>query len=130
MNSIIPLYYCGNIMTFLILLQAFFATSFPLGKYLLAFVSPMFLSGIRMLISGAILLVYQYFLPSGEFKFKKEHFWTFVQIIVLGMYMTYGLRLYALRELPVWKTSFFYNFYLEKNYQKNSGLALPLVCWV
>jgi len=97
-------------MTFLILLQALFATSFPLGKYLLTFVSPLFLSGIRMLMSGSILLCYQYFSPSAEFKFKKEHFVTLLQIIILGMYMTYGLRLYALQVLPVWKTSFFYNF--------------------
>ena len=96
-------------MTFIILLQALFATSFPMGKYLMNFVSPLFLSGTRMLIAGSILLIYQYLLPSAEFKFKKKHFWIFAQIIVLGMYITYGLRLYALRELPVWKTSFFYN---------------------
>jgi drug/metabolite transporter (DMT)-like permease len=97
-------------MTFIILLQALFATSFPMGKYLLSFVSPLFLSGTRMLIAGSILLAYEYCLPSAEFKFKKKHFWIFAQIIVLGMYMTYALRLYALRELPVWKVSFFYNF--------------------
>jgi len=97
-------------MTFIILLQALFATSFPMGKYLLNFVSPLFLSGTRMLVAGAILITYEYFFSSAEFKFKKEHFWTFAQIIILGMYMTYGLRLYALRELPVWKVSFFYNF--------------------
>ena len=96
-------------MTFIILLQALFATSFPMGKYLMAFVSPLFLSGTRMLIAGTIMLAYQYLLPSAEFKFKKKHFWIFAQIIIFGMYMTYGLRLYALRELPVWKTAFFYN---------------------
>ncbi len=96
-------------MTFLILLQALFATSFPLGKYLLSFASPLFVSGIRMLAAGSILLIYQFFLPQGELRFKKNHLWIFLQIIVLGMFLTYGLRLHALRELPVWKTSFFYN---------------------
>lgn len=96
-------------MTFIVLLQALFATSFPMGKYLLGFVSPLFLSGTRMLIAGGILLIYQYLLPSAEFTFKKKHFWIFAQIIVLGMYATYGLRLYALEVLPVWKTAFFYN---------------------
>jgi drug/metabolite transporter (DMT)-like permease len=96
-------------MTFLILLQALFATSFPLGKYLLTFASPMFVSGVRLLLSGTILLMYQYFSPIAEIRFKKEHFFTFVQIVILGMYLTYGLRLYALQVLPVWKTSFFYN---------------------
>lgn len=96
-------------MTFIILLQALFATSFPIGKYLLTFAAPLFVSGIRMLVAGSILLIYQYFLPSSEFKIKRKHFWIFAQIIVLGMYVTYGLRLYALDVLPVWKVSFFYN---------------------
>lgn len=96
-------------MTFIILLQAFFATSFPMGKYLLNFSSPLFLSGMRMFIAGMIMLMYQYFLPSKEFKVKGKHFWIFAQIIFFGMYLTYGLRLYALDKLPIWKVSFFYN---------------------
>jgi drug/metabolite transporter (DMT)-like permease len=100
-------------MTFLILLQACFATSFPLSKYLLTFASPMFVSGIRMITSGVLLLLYQAYtatVSSTRGRIHGQHFILFAQIIVLGMYMTYGLRLYALQVLPVWKTSFFYNF--------------------
>jgi len=96
-------------MTFIILLQALFATSFPMGKYLMNFVTPLFLSGTRMFIAGTILLMYQYASSSAEFRFKRKHFWIFAQIIILGMYLTYALRLYALNVLPVWKTAFFYN---------------------
>ncbi len=96
-------------MTFLVLLQALFATSFPLGKYLLSFAPPLFVSGVRMVAAGSILLAYQLFLPQGELKPKWQHIWIFAQIIVLGMFLTYGFRLYALNVLPVWKTSFFYN---------------------
>lgn len=96
-------------MTFIIALQALFATSFPMGKYLLQFAPPFFLSGARMFIAGGILLIYQYFLPSRQFKVKSKHWLIFAQIIVLGMYVTYALRLYALDVLPVWKVSFFYN---------------------
>jgi drug/metabolite transporter (DMT)-like permease len=98
-------------MTFIILLQALFATSFPMGKYLMNFVSPLFLSGMRMLIAGSILLLYERYRSKDAFNgFQKRHFWIFAQIIVFGMYATYALRLYALRVLPVWKVSFFYNF--------------------
>jgi drug/metabolite transporter (DMT)-like permease len=97
-------------MTFIILLQALFATSFPMGKYLMNFASPLFLSGTRMLLAGSILLIYEYFRSSTAFHLQKKHLWTFFQITVLGMYATYALRLYALRVLPVWKVSFFYNF--------------------
>lgn len=96
-------------MTFIILLQALFATSFPMGKYLLQFSTPLFLAGARMIIAGGILLIYQYFLPSKNFKVKAKHWFIFTQIIVLGMYITYGLRNYALDVLPIWKVSFFYN---------------------
>ena len=96
-------------MTFIILLQALFATSFPMGKYLLSFAPPFFLSGARMLIAGSILLIYQYFSSSAKFTIQRKHYWIFAQIIFLGMYVTYGLRLYALDVLPIWKASFFYN---------------------
>jgi drug/metabolite transporter (DMT)-like permease len=96
-------------MTFIILLQALFATSFPIGKYLLNYAQPLFLSGTRFLLAGSILLAYQYRFSSINFTLKKKHLWIFAQIVFLGMYITYGLRLYALRELPIWKTSFFYN---------------------
>lgn len=95
-------------MTFIIVLQALFATSFPMGKYLMNFVSPLFLSGTRMLIAGSILLAYECY-RSTSFNFKRKHFWIFAQIIVLGMYATYALRLYALQVLPIWKVSSFYN---------------------
>jgi drug/metabolite transporter (DMT)-like permease len=97
-------------MTFIILLQALFATSFPMGKYLMNFASPLFLSGARMLLAGSILLAYEYFCASSRLVIQRKHWWTFAQITVLGMYATYALRLYALRVLPVWKVSFFYNF--------------------
>lgn len=96
-------------MTFIIVLQALFATSFPMGKYLMNFVSPLFLSGTRMFCAGTILLAYEYYRSSAQFQLPRKHFWTFAQIIIFGMYGTYALRLYALRVLPVWKVSFFYN---------------------
>lgn len=95
-------------MTFIILLQALFATSFPICKYLLNFTSPLFLAGARFFIAGTILLTYQYFISSA-FKIKRKDFWTFAQIIVLGIYVTQGLRLTALEVLPIWKASFLYN---------------------
>lgn len=102
-------YYVGvSNMTFIILLQALLATSFPMGKYLMNFVSPLFLSGTRMFIAGSILIAYEYY-TRVDFKFPRKHFWIFAQIIILGQYATYALRLYALRVLPVWKVSFFYN---------------------
>ena len=96
-------------MTFIILLQALFATSFPMGKYLLGFVAPLFLSGARMFIAGGVLMIYEYAKSKSGFKFHRKDWWMFSQIIILGMYLTYALRLYVLQVLPIWKVSFFYN---------------------
>ncbi len=97
-------------MTLIILLHALFASSFPLGKILLSYTSPIFLTGARMTIAGTILLAYQYFWPTAQFRFKKKHIKLYAQIIILGIYITYILRFWALSYLPVGKTAFFYNF--------------------
>lgn len=97
-------------MTLIILLHALFASSFPLSKILLRYTSPVFLTGARMTIAGIILLSYQYFWPTAQFRFKKKHLKWFIQIIILGICVTYILRFWALSYLPAGKTAFFYNF--------------------
>ena len=97
-------------MTFIILLHALFASSFPISKVLLRYTSPIFLTGARMTIAGVILLSYQYFWPTAKFRFKRKHIKWYVQIIVLGIYVTYILRFWGLSYLPAGKTAFFYNF--------------------
>jgi drug/metabolite transporter (DMT)-like permease len=96
-------------MTLIILMYALFASSFSIGKVLLTYTTPIFLTGIRMTIAGIILLAYQYFSPHEHFKIRKKHFWLYAQIIFFGVYANYILRFWALRDLTSSKTSFFYN---------------------
>ncbi len=97
-------------MTLIILLYALFASSFSMGKLLLRYTEPIFLTGARMSIAGAILLAYQYFCPTAYFRFKKKHWKLYAQITLFGIYFNYILRFWALDYLPSSKTSFFYNF--------------------
>jgi len=97
-------------MTLIILLYALFASSFSMGKILLRYTEPIFLTGSRMFIAGLILLAYQYFWPTAYFRFKKKHWKLYAQITLFGIYFNYILRFWALNYLPSSKTSFFYNF--------------------
>jgi len=100
----------GRTMTLIILLYALFASSFPIGKILLGYTKPIFLTGSRMFIAGLILLAYQYFWPTASFRFKKKHWKLYAQIILFGICFNYILRFWALEYMPASKTSFFYNF--------------------
>lgn len=96
-------------MLLIILLYALFGASFPMGKMLLQYTTPLFLAGSRMFLAGIILLGYQYFYAHAEFKFKRKHLWYYFQIIFFGIYIAYILRFWALSELTSTKTSFIYN---------------------
>lgn len=96
-------------MTLIILLHALFASSFTMGKVLVAYADPIFLTGIRMLLGGLILLFYQYTYAYNNFKFDSKHLFLYLQVILFGIYGNYILRFWALGYLPSSKTNFFYN---------------------
>jgi len=93
-------------MISIILLHALFATSIPIGKVLVGMSSPFFLSGVRMLIAGILLLGYQYFRKSEDFKLNKNHWWLYAQIMFISIYLKYILRYWGLNYLPSGKMSF------------------------
>lgn len=96
-------------MLLILLLHALFGVSYIIGKQILTYSEPIFLTGSRMFISGGILLIYQYFYAHEEFHFKKSHIKYYVQITFFGIYITYMLRYSALKDLPVSKATFLFN---------------------
>src|SRR5438046_2596921 len=98
-------------MTLIVLLHAMFGVSIPIIKVLLTHASPLFLTGVRMGVAGLILLLYEQLATGmGQFRFKKTHLFLYAQVIVLGIFASYGMRFYALQYLPAGKTSFLLNF--------------------
>lgn len=97
-------------MTLIVLLNALFASSFSMGKLLIAQTTPIFLTGVRMLLGGVVLLTYQWFWAPHHFKFKKSHIWLFAQMIFFGVYINYISRFWALNYISSTKTCFLYNF--------------------
>ena len=61
----------------IILMYALFASSFTMGKILVSYGPPIFLTGIRMFIAGSILLIYQYFWLGVRRKISPDHFFLY-----------------------------------------------------
>jgi drug/metabolite transporter (DMT)-like permease len=96
-------------MTFIILMYALWASSMPISKYMLRFSSPLFLAGARFFVSGVAIFAYQYFWNRGSFKFQKKHWWSYAEIALFGVCITYMLRFWALQDMSATKTCFLYN---------------------
>lgn len=90
-------------------LQALWASSIPLSKILLTFTSPVFLTGIRMSIAGALLLSYKYLFTDEKINFQSKHLWFYAQIIFFGIYLRYVLRYWGLSHMTAGKMSFILN---------------------
>jgi len=96
-------------MILIIVLYGLFGTSFLFNKALLQYANPIFLTGARMIISGMLLLGYQYRYAHKQFRFKKKHWSLFAQIILFGIYTTYILRYWGLQHMPASKAAFLFN---------------------
>lgn len=97
-------------MTLIILMYALYACSFPISKVLVQYAPPFFLTGIRMSLGGAILLIYQYIWQHEHFRLKVKHIKYFAQIILIGIVLHYSLRYWAMQYLPSSKAAFLFNF--------------------
>lgn len=97
-------------MILIVILYALLAGTFSLGKMVLAYSQPIFVVGIRMSISGAILLAYHSIWNHTQLRIKKEHFWPFVQATIFTIYIPYLLRYWGLVYLSSSKACLLYNF--------------------
>lgn len=96
-------------MVLIVLLYALLAGTFHLGKFLLSYSQPIFIVGIRMSISGALLLAYHYIANKASLSIKREHFKPFLQATLLTIYIPYLLRYWGLNYLPASKACLLYN---------------------
>jgi len=96
-------------MFFVISLYALYASSFTLAKAIVGFVQPIFFIGIRMLLSGLILLGYQYFFNHEHWRFSWKDWLWYLQIMVFQIYFSYVGEFVALSlGVSSCKDSFFF----------------------
>ncbi len=95
-------------MFLIVILYAIFASTFTLGKLVLAYTQPIFLVGIRMSIAGALLLAYRYSFARANGLFDRKYLSYYLQTMIFTVYVPYLLRSWALLYLPSSKASLLY----------------------
>lgn len=99
----------GTEMFLVFLLYALFASVFTVAKEALAFSSPFFLVGSRMVVAGICMLCYQLYKNPRSIVLKREDW---VKVCLLGffnIYLTNVLELWGLHALTSFKTCFLYS---------------------
>lgn len=96
-------------MHLVILLYALFALVFTVSKTGLEFASPLFFVGSRMLLAGALLLVYLFITDKKALKIGKREWMTLFQLGFFNIYLTNALEFLGLQHLTSFKTCFIYS---------------------
>ena len=127
-------------MYLLFLLSAFSASTYTIGKVLLQYCPPVFLIGVRLVISGIIFLGYFWWRGERLPKLIKQDYWLFAQVSFFCFYFAYIMEFWSLQYMTSAKTAFLYSlspamaalfsyfaFHEKMTYKKALGLALSLI---
>ena len=126
-------------MILIIILYALWAASISSSKILLEYSTPIFMTGARMLVAGAILLAYQYFYAHNHFRFHRKDISLYAQMIIFGILISYILRFWALEDISATKLMFIYNlapfisslhsyFFLQEKMSTRKWLGMAIGC--
>lgn len=95
-------------MFLIFLLEFFFAVANILVKKVSDFGSPFFMVGLRLVIAGSLLLIYQLIKDKSAFK-KLKNWKLIIFASILNAYITNAYGLWGYRYLPTGIASFIYN---------------------
>ncbi len=90
-------------MILIIILYALLAATFPLGKELLSYTSPVYLIGLRMIIAGSMLLAYQFFTAREKLRVAREDIPAIGIIALTLIYLSYILEFWGMNLMPSFK---------------------------
>jgi len=93
-----------------LILNALFSLSFILGKFLLLYGAPIFITAFRMLLAGVIILVFQYFREPKSFIISPKMIWPLCILSIFNVYATNVFEYWGLQYLTSSKACFLYNF--------------------
>lgn len=85
-------------MFFVLLMYFCIAGAFTVSKTALQYADPAFLIGLRMIISGIIMLGYLYFFNKSELNIKKEDWLSFFLLACAGIYLPYIAEFWAMKH--------------------------------
>lgn len=97
-------------MILILLLNALFSLVFPIGKVAMEYCPPFFLSGLRMLLGGALLTGFWLLKPNRKpLEWTPSFIWHMVLIALFNVYLTNAFELWGLQYMSSAKTCFIYN---------------------
>lgn len=97
-------------MILIVLLNALFASTFTLAKFMLYYTKPLFFVGTSLCLGGLALLTYQLIFARQKLNVAKQDIPLFLGVSFFTIYISYGLQFWALQYMPSFKACFLYNF--------------------
>lgn len=98
-----------NLMFYVLLLYALFASVFTIAKTGLDYTQPFFFIGTRMMLAGFILLGYQKFVKGESFNFNAQIWRRVGRLAIFNIYLTNVFEFWGLKYLTSFKTCFIYS---------------------
>lgn len=92
-----------------LLMYALWSSTFPIGKWLLDFSTPVFLTGSRMFFAGILIVLFLILKNRGLPKLNLRQWAGITIVALLGIYLTNILEFYGLKNLSAGKTCFIYS---------------------
>jgi drug/metabolite transporter (DMT)-like permease len=93
----------------ILLLCAFSASTFTVGKAALHYTTPMFLIGIRLVVSGICFLAYYFYNYREMPRLHSYDYWVLAQVSFASFYFAYTMEFWALQYMASSKTALLYN---------------------
>lgn len=96
-------------MLMVIIIFALFATVFPIGKMSMVYVQPIFLTSMRMIWAGILLIGYHRIKYPQGIQWNRRVIINLVSLAVLNIYITNVFEFWGLQYLSAGKACFIYN---------------------
>ena len=96
-------------MFYVLLLYALFASVFTIAKTGLMYTEPLFFVGTRMMLAGALLIGYQFFVKKESLAFDRKTVLRLGLLAIFNIYLTNVFEFWGLRYLTSFKTCFIYS---------------------
>jgi len=90
-------------------MYALFASVFTVGKVTLQYVDPFFLTGVRMLLAGGLLLIFLGFKSPNKIYIHKKHIPLLLLLSFFNVFITNAFEFWGLQYMETAKTSLIYS---------------------
>jgi len=98
------------LQSLVLLLCGLYGSVFIFGKLTLESAPPFFITALRMILAGILLLSYQFCFQRQKFILRKEHLGPILLIGLTGVYLTNVLEFWGLQFMEAGRACFLYSF--------------------